>query len=96
MPASSAWRHTGSSPMWLGEWSLGQPLGDQQRGGAHRDRLAGHRRRAVEVGQRHVAGGQQPGVDGAELDHAAVVGAGGAVGEVEVAARARGAAGARC
>jgi hypothetical protein len=57
----------------------------QQGGGAHRDRLAGHGRRPLEVGQRHVAGGQQPVVDRAELHHAAVVGAGGAVGEVEVA-----------
>ena len=27
MPASSAWRHTGSRLRWLGEWSRGQPLG---------------------------------------------------------------------
>ena len=72
--------------MWLGEWSLGQPLAHQQGSGAHRDRLAGHRLGAGEVGQGHVARGQQPRIDRAELDHAAVVGAGGAVGEVEVAA----------
>ncbi len=57
---------------------------DEQRGGAHLDRLAGHRVSPVEVGERHVAGGQQARIDRAELDHPAVVGAGGAVGEVEV------------
>ncbi|MHB8438365.1 MAG: hypothetical protein ACYDD4_04295 [Acidimicrobiales bacterium] len=39
-----------------------------------------------EVGERHVASGQQPRIGRAELDHPAVVGARHAVGELEVAA----------
>ena len=58
---------------------------DQQRGRAHLDRLGRQRRRTVEVGERHVERRQQPVVDGTELDHAAVVGAGGADRQLEVA-----------
>ncbi len=57
----------------------------EQGGRPHLERFAGHGGRPVEVGERHVAGGQEPGIDRAELDHPAVVGAGRAVGQVEVA-----------
>ena len=46
---------------------------------------AANRPATVEVGERDVAGRQQPGVDRAELDHAPVVGPGRADGELEVA-----------
>ena len=59
---------------------------DEQRGGAHGDRLGGHRAGRVEVGERHVARRQQPGIDGAELDHPPVVRPGRADGQLEVAA----------
>ncbi len=57
---------------------------DEQRRGAHLDRLGRHRIGALEVDERDVAGGQEARIDRAELDHPAVVGAGGAVREIEV------------
>ena len=86
MRASSARAHTGSRPTWLGEWSGGHPdatsraaapvaIASSARAGARSRSASGH-----------VAGGQQPGVDGAELDHAAVVRAGRADREVEIVA----------
>ena len=73
--------------MWLrGVASAGSPEATRSGGGAHGDRLVGERRRPLEVEERHVAGGQQPGVGRAELDHAAVVGPGRADGELGVAA----------
>ena len=56
----------------------------EQGGGAHLDRLTGHCRRGVEVGERHVEGRQQPAIDRAEVDHAAVVGTGGVVDELRL------------
>ncbi len=58
----------------------------QQRRGAGVDRLGGHCLRSVEVGERDVTGGQQPGIDRAELDHPPVMCPGCAVGQVEVGA----------
>ena len=60
--------------------------GDQQRGCAHRNGFRCHRRGQREVGQRHIARRQQAGVHRAEIDHAAVVRAGGAVRHLHVAA----------
>src|SRR5690606_8961619 len=87
MRASSARAHTPSSAMWLGECRGGQPEATSRAAaGAGRDRLLGQRRGQPEVGERDVAGGQQPGVDRAELQHPPVVGPGGADGQLEVAA----------
>ncbi len=58
---------------------------DEQRRGAEGDRLVGHGRGAIEVGEWDVARRLQAGVDRAELDHAAVVRTGRAVGQVEIA-----------
>src|SRR6056297_239932 len=60
------------------------PRRHEQRSRARRDRFAGHCLRPVEVGERHVAGRQQSGVDRAELDHPAVVRTSSTVCEVEV------------
>ena len=57
---------------------------DEQRGRSHVDRLGGHGVSPFEVDERDVAGGQQSGIDRAELDHSAVVSPRGAVGEVEI------------
>src|SRR6056297_2883025 len=60
------------------------PRRHEQRCCARRDRFAGHRTRPIEVGERHVAGGQQSRVDRAELDHRAVVRTSSTVCEVEI------------
>ncbi len=61
------------------------PGRDQQRGGTHPDRLVGHRGSVVEGAQRHVARGKEARVGRAELDHPAVVRAGGAQRELDIA-----------
>jgi len=57
--------------------------GDQQGLGAQGDRLPPGLRGAVEIHQRHIGGGQEATVDGAEVGHHPVVGLGGGVAEVE-------------
>ena len=88
-PASCATAHTGNRPTWLGECPGGQADGIISALQPMRDRLRGHRRGAREVGQRHVADRQQAAVDGAEIDHGAVVGARHAVGRARRRRRAR-------
>jgi hypothetical protein len=60
--------------------------GDHQRRGAEVERLAGGVGRTVDVGEGHVADGQQAPVDAAELDDAAVVAGGQRVRELDVVA----------
>ena len=60
--------------------------GDHQRPAAEVEGLACEVGRALEVGERHVPDREQAAVDRAELDDGAVVGAGEAVGDVEVVA----------
>jgi len=62
-----------SKSAWLGEW----PRGTCEGLAAQADGLARHLGGAGPVDQRHIAGRQQAPVDGAEVDHHAVVGAGG-------------------
>ena len=82
-----ACRHTGSSPMWLGEWSLRAAARDEQRRRAHRD---APRRPWPPRGRSRPAARSRWAAAGRSTEQnstiAAVVGAGGAVGEVEVAA----------
>ena len=86
MPASWARAHTGSRPMWLGEWPGGQPDATSRAAAPMLERLVGQAGGGLEVEERHVAAGQQAVVDRAELDHAPVVGPGGADGQLGVVA----------
>ena len=65
--------------MWLGEWPFGQADGTSSAAAPCLHRLDGHGLRPVEVGQRHVAGGQQARSTEQNSTIAAVVGTGGAV-----------------
>ena len=69
-----------------GRVTVGATAGDQQCGRTHIDRLLRHRRRQLEIDERYIARRQQALIYRAELDHAAVMRAGRAVSEVEVAA----------
>ncbi len=86
MPASCACAQTGSKRDVAGRMPLRAARGDQQRLGAQLDAPRRPRPGALEVHQRHVGGGQQPPVDRAEVGHHAVVGAGGGVAEIDIAA----------
>ena len=70
--------------MWLGECRGGQPEATSRAAAPWLERVLGGGDGARRVGQRDVKRGQQARVDRAELEHAAVVGAGGGVGEVGV------------
>ena len=62
---------------------------NQKRLASHLDGLFRHRLGPGEIGQGYIAGSQQSAVDGAEVQHRPVVGAGQPVGEVEVVASLR-------
>ena len=65
--------------------------GDHQRGGAEVDRLARALGGAVDVRERHVADGQQPPIDAAEVDHPTVVAGRQRVRQLDVVAAVEGA-----
>ena len=84
MPASSARAHTPNRSVWLGECRGGQPEATSRAAApcASASSVAADGPRRVD--QRDVQRRQQARVDRAELEHAAVVGPGGGVGEVGV------------